>query len=835
MNVAQTLLPAKLLWRNWRSGEVKILAGALVLAVAVVTAIAVFSSRMDQSLIRQSNTYLAADRVVSSRFDIPQTWKEQLAQYELAQTTVTEFGSMVFAGDEMQLASVKAVGDDYPLRGNLEVSDIPFAPVGETRIAEDVPGTGEVWVDSRLLPLMNLSLGDELAIGNENFTIGKVVIREPDATNGFAVLGPRVLMNAQDLAATGVIQPGSRVTYRWLVAGEEPVLQDFEQWIEPRLGEHYRFITIKNSQRNISEALDRGTRFLMLAAIIGVLLASVAIAIASQQFARRHVDQVALLKSLGASAPHVRKLYLYQMLLLGFLASLVGIALGELIQRLIAVSLSELFSVQLVGAASSAYLTGLATGILCLLCFALPPLWHLPKVSPLKVLRRELVTNPVSTWVKSVLGFGAIVLLIWFYSGDVRITASVVAGFGAIMLVGVVFALLMLRYSHRIGSRAGSYWRLAFSNLERYKVQSITQILVFACALMLLMVLFAVRTSLIEQWRLQLPDNAPNHFVLNIAPFEKDNIETLFAEKQFAPSPMYPMVLGRIAAINEIELTEDDRQRSNSLRRELNLSWSEQIAPDNELVDGLWWDQWQSTTGLPGVSVELEEAQEIGLALGDVVSFSLGGLRLNAEVASFRTVDWNSMSPNFFFLFSPGTLDNYSANFLTSVFVPPEQKTFINDLLRDYPTIVVIEVDRIIERIRSIVEQVSGGIELVLWLVLFGGVMVLIAAVNASMATRLQETGLLRALGSGRKLILSSLAMEFMLLGFFAGLLGVFGAEALLLGLQYLVFDGNINPHYELWIAGPLLGALLIGVLGLLSCRRVVSVPPGIVLREIEA
>jgi len=233
--------------------------------------------------------------------------------------------------------------------------------------------------------------------------------------------------------------------------------------------------------------------------------------------------------------------------------------------------------------------------------------------------------------------------------------------------------------------------------------------------------------------------------------------------------------------------------------------------------------------------VELEEAREIGLVLGDVVSFSLGGLILQAEVASFRTVDWNAMTPNFFFLFSPGALDNYSANFLTSVHVPPEQKTFINDLLREYPTIVVIEVDRIIERIRTIVDQVSRGIELVLWLVLLGGVMVLVAAVNASMATRLQETGLLRALGSGRKLILSSLAMEFMLLGLFAGLLGVLGAEALLLSLQYFVFEGNINPHYELWLLGPVLGALLIGVLGLISCRRVVSVPPSVVLREIEA
>jgi len=493
MTPAQYLLPAKLLWRNWRSGEVKILASALVLAVAVVTAIAVFSNRMDQSLVRQSNTYLAADRVISSRFDIPIDWQQRLQDYPLEQTTVSQFSSMVFAGDEMHLASVKAVGDLYPLRGSVEISDTPFAALSDITLAQSIPDLGEVWVDSRLLPLMGLALGDKISVGNKEFTIAKVVIREPDAGNGFSMLGPRVLMNTKDLEATGVIQPGSRVTYRWLVAGSESALLDFEQWIQPELGEHYRFVTIENSQRRISAALDRGTRFLMLAAIIGVLLASVAIAIASQQFARRHIDQVALLKSLGASARLVRQLYFYQMLLLGLLASLLGVVLGELVQRLIATSLASLFNVQLVAATSSAYLTGLATGILCLLCFALPPLWHLPKVSPLKVLRRELETHPVSVWVKGLLGVTAIVLLIWFYSGDTRITLSVVGGFMAIMVVGALLAGFMLRFSHKLGSRAGSYWRLALSNLQRYRSQSITQILVFACALMLLMVTAALK------------------------------------------------------------------------------------------------------------------------------------------------------------------------------------------------------------------------------------------------------------------------------------------------------------------------------------------------------
>jgi putative ABC transport system permease protein len=834
MKSLRFLLSWQLLLRNWRSGELKILATALALAVAIVSAIAIFSDRLDQSISRQSNTYLAADRVVSSRFAIPTEWNSKPLEFSLQQSSTTEFSSMVFAGDEMQLAAVKAVGDRYPLRGALMVSQIAFAIDGEVTLAEGIPKKSEVWIDSRLLPLMNIELGDSLTIGNKDFVVSNIVISEPDAGAGFAVFGPRVMMNATDLAATGVIQTGSRVTYKWLLAGDENNLAQFEQWLEPNLGEHYRYVTIKNSQQNISLALERGTQFLMLSAIIGVLLASVAISITAQQFSNRHIDQVALLKSLGASAFLVRQLYFFQIIMLGVLASIVGISIGEILQRIIAASLSSLFSIDLVNASFSAYSVGLMTGLLCLACFALPPLWYLPKVSPLKVLRRELAVDSIGSWLKGFIGLGAIVLLVWIYSGDSFITLTIVASLIVIVLISALLALTLLHTSKKIGSQAGSYWRLALSNLQRYRTQNVTQILVFACALMLLMVLYSVRTSLIKEWQLQIPENAPNHFLLNIAESEKASVQALIARQNLAPSPLYPMVLGRLTAKNNVDFTEQDQQKSNALRRELNLSWSANLAANNVLTEGLWWDEWQSSTGLPGVSVEAEEALEIGLNIGDVISFSLGGLPLKAEIASIRSVDWNSMTPNFYFLFSPGALDQFSANFLTSVFVPNQQRAVIATLLKEYPTITVIEVGKIIQRIKAIIDQVSKGIELMLWLVLFGGVLVLVAAVNASMNSRMKETGLLRALGSGKQLILRSLTMEFATLGFIAGVIAVFGAETLLLGLQYLIFDGQIKPHYELWIAGPLLGAALIAGIGLLSCRKVVSIPPSIVLRELD-
>jgi putative ABC transport system permease protein len=827
-------LPLQLLWRNWRSGEVKILGSALMLAVAVVTAIAVFADRMENSLVRQSNSYLAADRVVKSRFVVPEEWRTQSAEYALKQANIAEFSSMVMAKDDMQLASIKAVSPEYPLRGTLDVSTTAFAIDAVIEPENGIPKSGEVWVDSRLLLLMDLSLGESIGIGAREFIITQVVIREPDFTGGFGVLGPRVLMNIEDLDTTGVVLPGSLVTYRWLLAGEESNLDAFANWLKPQLGEHYRWVALKEAQSNIGSALDRGTRFLMLAGIIGVLLASVAISIAAQQFSKRHIDQVALIKSLGVSAQQVRQLYFSQLFILGLLASLAGILIGEVLQRLIAASLTSLFNVDLLPASPTAYLAGLSTGLLCLLCFALPPLWHLPKISPLRVLRREMPVATLQNWARGLLGIAAIMLLVWVYSGDSQLTLAVIGGLLGIIATGAAVGLLLLRTGQVFGAKAGSIWRLALANLQRYRQQTLTQMMVFACALMLLMVLFMVRTSLLDEWRLQLPANAPNHFILNISPYEKTAIEALFTNNDFTVSPMYPMVLGRLTAVNDTIFGDVDRDRSNTLRRELNLSWTEDIAPDNILLRGQWWDKWQGKTLSTGVSVEEDTAKDLNLDLGDVITFSLGGLTLQAEVASIRSVDWNSMTPNFYFLFSPSALDNFSPNYLTSLLIPPENKTFINTLLRQYPTIVVIEVDRIIARVRSIVDQVSRSIELVLWLVCIGGLLVLVAAVNTSMSNRLQEAALLRAFGSGRKLILGSVWFEFSMLGGCAGILATAGAEALLLGLQVGVFDQPASPHYLLWLTGPLLGAFTIGIFGLIACRKIISVSPGLVLREIE-
>lgn len=828
-------LAFNLLRRNWRSGELKLLGFSLMLAVAVLSGIAIFTDRLETTLISESNSVLGADYIVRGSSPHDSVWSSAAEQVDIRQTQAALFSSMVFAGEEMHLASVKAVDQGYPLRGQFEVSQVPFAMnADDIEVATSIPNAGEAWVDSRLLPLLKIELGDLVAVGEYNLRITRVLIREPDSASPFSMTGARLIMNFADLEKTQVVQPGSRVDYQWLVASDDSSrLKSFIDELKPQLNKHQRLVDINSAQERVGRTLDTSRQFLLLSAVIAVLLAGVAIAITARQFSSRHTDQVALMKSLGASAGRIRSLYVSQLLFLGIIASLFGLLLGELLQRSVAVSLLQAYQIRLGVASVYPYGLSFFSGILCLIFFALPALWHLPAIPPLKILRRELAVNMPHIWQQALLALFAVLTLVMLFSRDVELALSISGALLAVILITIAAAYGLLLLSRKMVLRLGGFWRLAFANLQRQRGQSVVQILVFSIAIMLLFTLTIVRTSLIEEWKVQVPDEAPNHFLVNIPPAELSAVQSLLAENQVRPEPLYPMMRARLTHINGVETTEEQRSIANALRRELNVTWSDTLAEDNKILEGLWWDKWQrSEANLPGVSVEVDTATEIGLKIGDKLQFSFGGLLLDAEVASVRSLDWRSMRPNFFFIFEPGTLDAYSPTFITSIYLPAEQKSVINKLLLDHPTILVMELDRIIGQIRSIVNQVSDGVLLVLWLTLIGGCLVLLAAVMGSIAARKQQAGLLRALGSPRRLIVGSICAEFAILGFLAGLIAIIGAEILLISLQTFVLKTQIQPHYIFWLISPLSGAIFVSALGYICCRHTVTTPPAVVLRE---
>jgi len=826
------MMALKLLWRSWRGGQLGLVFGALVMAVVVVTSVALLADRVERALVKESSHFLAADAQVRSSREMPTEWQAEAQQRGLETAKVALFASMVYSGDYNHLASVKVVEPNYPLRGLLTLSGTPFATdIADMLQLDHGPAPGEVWVDSRLLPLLNMSLGDSLEVGEVRLRASRVIVEEPDRGGSFSLFGARVLMNWEDLAASGVIQPGSRVNYRLLLAGEDALLKDYLGWLEPQLAVHDRLLSPDAAQAGLADTLTQGRRFLLLAGSLGVVLAGIALALASRHFAEGQTSTVALLKSWGVSASRVRQLYGQQVLLLGVIGSLLGLLLGWLIHEVLIVLVRELLPVMLPTPGWRPWFTGIATGLLSLLGFALPALWHLPSLSPLAVLRRDVSLHPVGVVKRLLIGVAMVALLLLWYSQNLAMGLAVLCGLALTAATVMGPGWLLLRQLNRLGARVGSVWRLALSNLWRRRIQSLVLLAGFAGAMAILLTLVMIRTTLLEEWRWQLAEDAPNHFLVNVAPYELQGVEQLLADNELTTVGWYAMVRGRITLIDGETPSEELIDQNEALRRELNLSWTEELPQGNAVEEGLWWPQIEGFAerygeGVAPLSIEEDLAEEIGVTLGSRLTFSVGGLTFDGVVTSIRSLNWDTMTPNFYILFPEGYLEKFPRIFMTSLYLPPEQKAFVNDLLSQFPTVLVIELDMVIDRIRTMVSQITHGLELMTLLILGCGVLVMLAAVKLSMSERLQESAVLRTLGSTGKRILAIQSLEFGVLGGLAGFLGASGAELALFLLQQRMFEAPFGLHWELWLAGPLLGALLVAGLGVGYTRRSVTQPP---------
>ncbi len=825
----------RLAWRDWRGGELGLLVVALMVAVGTVTAVSLFVDRLHQALLAESSTFLAADRYIGGSQAVPEAFREAARARGIEMADTMSFPSMVFAGDDRnQLVSVKAVSLGYPLRGVLRVTDEPFARGEPT---SELPPTGEVWMDSRLFPALGVSLGDEIEVGLATLTVSRVLTTEPDRGGSMYDLGPRLLMRMEDVPATEVVQPGSRISYRLLLRGDDGPLEDLKDELKLKEDPNFWWRGIRESSPSIGSALGRAESFLLLGGLLGVLLAGVAVALSAHRYARRHYDHVGVLKTLGATPSQILYGYLLLLTVVGIVAVGLGLLAGTGVHLAIVLVLKSLIPIELPAPSLRPYALGAFTGFICALTFALPPLLHLKNISPMRVIRRDIGAAPPS----QLLSYGAAVLgslalLIW-YSGSLTLTLWTLLGtLSALVLFGVL-ADLMLRGGRVVGMQAGSGWRLALAGLQRRRRENTAQILIFGLAIMLLLILLLLRTALLDEWRAQVPEDAPNHFALNIAPEDVDEIGRMLDANAREQGGLYPMIRGRTVEVNGIDAkTWEEQNRPEygdgpRLRSGRNLTWSAELPSDNEIVDGEWWSA-EDTRAL--VSLEDDYADDLGLSIGDVMTFDIAGQRLSAEVSNLRRLDWESMRPNFFIIFSPGALEGLPATYMTSFYLEPTQKRFLNELLAQFPTITVIEVDALIAQVTSIIDRVTQAVELVLGLVLASGCLVLVASIQASRDARMSEHALVRTLGGTRQLITGSLAVEFLALGLFAGAVAVVGAEVTVAILETQVFELTASVHPWLWLVGPLLGATLIFVVGMLGTRSLISSPPITVLRGLN-
>jgi len=818
------------LWRDLKSGELVVLALALTVAVASLTAVGFFTGRIAQGVRAQAAEVLAADLRLESPAPIARGDFEEARRLGLRTAEVESFPTAIFNGEDSQLAALIAVTPGYPLRGHLKIADTPF---GSARVTEGVPAAGEAWADARIFAQLKLERGAALRIGAGTFRLTQVLDYRPDQGTGFVNLAPAVLINAASLPATALVQPGSRVTYAALFAGAPAAVMQMRAYLESHKGAGERLREVDESSRQLNSAIDRASRFLSLASLASVLLAAVAVAMGARRYVARHIDTVALLKCMGASQGFVLAMTLIELSLLSLLAVGAGSLIGDLAQRGLAWLLRGLIRTELPPATLEPLPIALVTVLAMLIGFALPSILRLRSTPPVRVLRRTAEAPALRFGIAYVLALGALFAILWSLTRDTELVVSVLAGALGMGLVLSLAGFGLVRLTGRLRGGVGVAWRYGLANVSRRGAASVVQIVAFGLGLMMLLLLAVVRGDLLADWRRSLPADVPNNFLVNIRPEERAPLEAYLAAHGLGQPHLYPMVRARITAIDGVPAERlrppSDRARG-FLEREQNLTWSEQLPEDNQLIAGRWWTPAEYGARLVSVSSEYQEA--LGLKLGDTLDFDIAGEPLSARVASIRKVRWDSFRPNFFLVFPPHLLDGAAGTYMTSLYLTPAQRPQLADLVRRFPTISVFDVDAILKQIREIMDRASLAVQYVFLFTLAAGIVVLLAAVQSTRDERRYESAMLRTLGASRATVLKGVAAEFSALGFLAGTLGAFGASAVgwLLARRLFSLPYELDPW--VWLIGLVCGTVLVGVAGTLATQRVVRAPPVMTLRD---
>ncbi|MGE0372441.1 MAG: ABC transporter permease [Gammaproteobacteria bacterium] len=829
MSARVPALALRMLLRDWRAGELRVLAAALVVAVAAVTAVGFFSDRIRLALELQATELLGADLVISSDHPLDAALPGR-GGASLRRAAAVEFPSMVIAGEQAQLAALRAVSPDYPLRGSLRISRELFAP---DAAAEGVPPAGSAWLESRLASQLGVAVGDAVEVGDARLAVAAILTAEPAGGGiGMFNLAPRLLFNEADLAATGLVQPASRVRYRYLFAGEPAAVRAFRAEVAPALGRGERLESVEDARPEVRGALDRAGRFLGLATLVSVLLSGVAVALSARRFIARHLDYCAVMRCLGASQRLILGVYGLQLGLLGLAAALLGCVLGYLAQFGLEVLLGGLIGIDLPPPSARPALFGAGVALVTLLGFALPPLLHLRNVPALRVIRRELGGAGGARLLTYGAAAAAMAALVWWQAEDRVLGLYVLLGTVAALALLAAAAAALIALLRQLRHRVGSTWRFGLLSLTQRAGTGVVQVMAFGLGIMVLLLLAVVRGDLLREWERELPAQAPNRFLINILPEQVGAVREFFARSGVQAPELFPMVRGRLTEVGgravSADLYADDRAR-RLVEREFNLSWAERMQEDNRIVAGAWWGAGE--TGAAVMSVEAGLARTLGIGLGDTLAFRIAGTELRARVVNLREVEWDNFRVNFFVLTPPGVLEPFPATWITSLYVPADRYMVLNELVRAFPNITVIDVSAIMDQVRGIMSRVALAVQYVFLFTLVAGLLVMAAAIHASLDERVRESVLLRTLGAGRRQLLFGLATEFVSLGVLSGVLGAFAAGLIAQVLAERVFQLSYGWDPALWLIGALGGGLGVGVAGVLSTRFVLNMPPVQALR----
>ena len=829
-----------LAWRQLRrdvaAGELRILFAALVLAVMAVTAVGFLTDRAERALALEANKLLGGDAVLRADEPVPEHLLQLAQAPGLRHTRTTAFASMISAGEAVQLGEVRAIGEGFPLRGTFLIQ---AAEGGPETIAAAVPRPGTAWISRAGAQVMGVGVGDRIGVGTLSLTVAALVVQEPEASLNYLNSGPKVFFNLSQLGESGLVQPGSRITYRLVVAGTPTSVEAFVARTRPLLGRGQRLETAADARPEIRSALDRADRFLGLAALVSVVLAAIAVAMAARRHAARHLAGSAVMRCLGASQRTLVGIHVGELLFLGLFASTVGVLLALGLQAAVGGYLEQVLRVAIPAASWRPALEGLGVGLTVLMAFGLPPVLALRRVPALRVLRRDLDAGEPSAWVVSILGLAGLALLLWWKAGSATLGTAMLGGIAATLAVLGLIAYALVWLLRRVRTRLQGPWRYGLANVSRRPAASIAQIASLGLGLMVLMLLTFVRTDLLSRWQQAMPADAPNRFVIDVQQDQVAPVTRQLTAQGVRDPLLFPMVRARLVSMNGKQVTgRDFAARGGRARRlaerEFNLSFGKGIGDDNEVVAGRFWST-QAPPRAAEISVEQEFAESLGWKVGDRVGFDIAGQVFEATITSLRRVEWESFRPNFFVVASPGALDGYPASYIGGVHVPKVRApTLTRDLVRAFPNLTVIDVDAVLDQVRGTVDQVSRVVEAIFYFSLAAGVLVLLASVSASQDERLREAAIMRVLGGTRRQLLLAQASEFTAIGLLTGLVAAIAATVLAGVVAREVFDLPFTADWRLVATSTTLGVVASVAAGMLATRRVLSAPPTVTLRELQ-
>lgn len=831
------------LWRDLRAGELRLLAVAVVLAVAALSAVGFFADRLQAGLARDARQLLGGDVVVASDQPPAAAFVEQARAWGLATVATATFPTMARASDAQggasRLVALKSVDEGYPLRGSVTLSDGPGQP--ETA-ARGIPGRGTAWVDAALLEALDLKLGDALLLGDASFTLAKLIVVEPDRGAGFMNFAPRVLINSADLPATRLVQPASRIGYRLAVAADgsagregQAAVQRYLQWATEQAKapqvHGVRVESLESGRPEMRQTLERAEKFLSLVALLAALLSAVAVALAARGFANGHLDASAMLRVLGQSQRRIAGAYAVEFVLAGLAASAAGVLLGWAMHHVFVWLLAGLVETALPAAGVWPAALGLGMGMTLLLAFGLPPVLQLAQVPPLRVMRRDLgALRPMSALVLAVgvAGFAALLMAV---SSDLRLGAIAVGGFAAAVLLFAGLAWLAVRLLRRLVNEATAprWLVLATRQVSARPAYAVVQVSSLAVGLLALVLLVLLRTDLIASWRQATPASAPNRFVINVQPDQAQDFQAALARAGVREYDWYPMIRGRLVAVNGREVSPGDYAEDRAQRlvdREFNLSTSAVQPAHNQIVAGRW------TPGEPGaISVEEGIAKTLDLKLGDVLRFEVAGESSEARITSLRKVDWSSMRANFFVIYPVDHLPDVAVTYLAA-YRAPEVPGFDNALVREFPNITNVDLSSTLAQVQRVMDQVIRAVEFLFGFTLAAGLVVLFAAVTATREERAREFAIMRAVGARASLLRQVQSAELAGVGLLAGFLASCVALAVGWALARWVFDFSWSVLWWVPLAGAAAGAALAWLAGWWALREVLQRPVVETLRQ---